>query len=70
MAAGPGDLLVLGASEEAAWRTHLFGTIPERVAARSEASVLLVKRQTPSSAWMARVARKAGQAVEYLKPEK
>lgn len=68
-AAGPGDLLVLGASDEPAWRAHLFGTIPERVASRSEASVLLVKRQSPSMRLIARLARKGRAALEYLKPE-
>lgn len=43
-AAGPGTLLVLGASEEPAWRKQLFGTVPERVAARAEGAVLLAKR--------------------------
>jgi amino acid transporter/nucleotide-binding universal stress UspA family protein len=69
-AAGPGDLLVLGASEEPAWRTHLFGTIPERVASRSEASVLLVKRQTPAARLVVRLLRKVRAALEYLKPER
>lgn len=68
-AAGPGDLLVLGASEEPAWRMGLFGSLPERVAARSGASVLLVKRQTPAARLVTRAAGRVKAALEYLKPE-
>lgn len=65
----PGDLLVLGASEEPAWRATLFGTVPERVAARSAGSVLLVKRQTPAARLVTRAAARARRALAYLKPE-
>lgn len=67
--AEPGDLLVLGASEEPAWKGHLFGSLPERVAARSEGSVLLVKRQTPTARAVTRLAARAKKAAEYLRPE-
>jgi amino acid transporter/nucleotide-binding universal stress UspA family protein len=65
----PGDLLVLGASEEPAWRTTLFGTLPQRVAEKAEGSVLLVKRQTPAARAITRLATKARHALGYLKAE-
>jgi amino acid transporter len=68
-AAQPGDLLVLGASEEPAWRKPLFGSLPERVAARAEGAVLLVKRQTPTRRFLVRAVDKMARAVEYLRPE-
>ncbi|MCA1813968.1 MAG: amino acid permease [Halobacteriales archaeon] len=68
-AAQPGDLLLIGASDEPAWHRQLFGTLPERVAARAEGAVLLVKRSSPRQRMVVRGVNKLAQAVEYLKPE-
>jgi nucleotide-binding universal stress UspA family protein len=40
------DLIVIGASEEWALRRRLFGSIPDKVADRAEASVLMVRSKT------------------------
>ena len=37
------DLIVIGASEEWALRRRLFGSIPDKVADKAEASVLMVR---------------------------
>lgn len=66
----PADLLVLGASDEPAWKVHIIGTVPERIARRAhEASVLIVKRQTPAVRWFLRWSSKLSKALQYLKPD-
>lgn len=60
----------MGASEEPAWRSPFFGTVPERVAASARGSVLLVKRQTKRARLLARAVQRARAARAYLRPER
>ena len=69
-AAGAGDLLVIGASEAPSWRTPLFGSLPERIAAQTRASVMLVKRQTRSQRSFRRLLEHAQRARAYLRPDR
>lgn len=68
-AAGAGDTLVLGASEAPAWKTTLVGTVPERVAAESPASVLLVRRHSPAARFFGRFNAWLERVGGYLQPD-
>jgi len=40
------DMVVIGATEEPVFRNFLVGTLPEKIARRARASVLVVKRRS------------------------
>lgn len=49
----PYDLIVMGASEEWAWREYLFGSVGDRIAEAASCSVLLCRRyQSVTMAWV------------------
>ncbi len=65
----PYNLIVMGASEEWASRTRLFGAVDDWVADRSPCSVLLCRRhERKGIAWLRRQVKQIGQEFEHTPP--
>ena len=66
----PYNLIVMGASEEWASPTRLFGAVDDWVADQSPCSVLLCRRHEPVAiSWLRRQVKGIGQEYERTPPE-